>query len=66
MKMATASVRFSVGDMVSWKSNSGNEYTGVVNSIKLGANDDLIVVLLPNGQYRSFYDNATDYTILES
>jgi hypothetical protein len=26
----------------------------------------LIVVRLANGQHRSFYDNATDYTILES
>jgi hypothetical protein len=66
MKTVESSVRFVVGDMVSWKSGSGNEYTGTVVSIKQGTNDDLIVVRLANGQHRSFYDNATDYTILES
>jgi hypothetical protein len=66
MKTVESSVRFVVGDMVSWKSDSGNDYAGTVVSIKHGANDDLIVVRLANGQHRSFYDNATDYTILES
>lgn len=63
MKTVSASIRFVVGDVVSWKSKSGNEYTGTVASIKLGERDDLIVVELPNGQYRSFYDNATDWRI---
>lgn len=63
MKSVVASNRFAVGDVVSWKSKSGNEYTGTVASIKLGERDDLIVVELPNGQYRSFYDNATDWRI---
>jgi len=65
MKTVESSVRFTVGDMVSWKSRLGNEYVGVVVSIKQSATDDLIIVRLPNGQHRSFYDNATDYTIIE-
>ena len=63
MKSVVASTRFVVGDIVSWTSKSGNEYKGKVVSIKEGASDDLIVVELSNGQYRSFYDNATDWWI---
>jgi uncharacterized protein YijF (DUF1287 family) len=63
MKSVVASNRFAVGDVVSWKSDSGNQYTGTVASIKQGDHDDLIVVQLANGKYRSFYDNATDAMI---
>ena len=62
MKNVVANNRFVVGDVVSWKSNSGSEYTGSVVCIKEGDNDDLIIVELPNGQHRSFYDLATDVT----
>lgn len=67
LKMNTvyATARFVTGDLVSWKSKSGNEYTGRVVSIKEGSTDDLIIVELPNGQHRSFYDNATDWRIVE-
>lgn len=65
MKSVYATARFVVGDIVSWKSKSGSEYTGSVVNIKEGDNDDLIVVELPNGQHRSFYDNATDWRIIE-
>jgi hypothetical protein len=65
MKSVVASIRFVVGDVVSWTSKSGNQYTGTVVSIKEGANDDLIVVRLPDGRYGSFYDNATDWKIVE-
>ena len=64
MKSVYATARFVTGDVVSWKSKNGNEYIGVVVSIKEGTNDDLIVVELPNGQHRSFYDNATDWRIV--
>ena len=63
MKNVVASVRFAVGDVVSWKSDSGKQYTGTVVNIKEGSHDDLIVVSLANGQYRSFYDNATVWWI---
>ena len=63
MKTVNASLRFVVGDVVSWKSQSGTDYTGTVVSIKEGENDDLVVVQLANGQHRSFYDNATDWRI---
>jgi len=65
MKSVVASVRFAVGDIVSWKSRSGNQYTGTVVSIKQGEKDDLIVAHLPDGRYGSFYDNATDWQIVE-
>ena len=65
MKSVYATARFVTGDIVSWKSKSGNEYTGYVVDIKEGDNDDLIVVELPNGQHRSFYDNATDWKIVQ-
>ena len=64
MKSVVANNRFVVGDVVSWKSDSGSQYTGTVSTIKEGDHDDLIVVCLANGQYRSFYDNATDVTFL--
>lgn len=63
MKTVTASLRFVVGDVVSWKSKSGNQYTGTVVSIKRGEYDDLIIARLANGQYRSFYDTPTDWWI---
>lgn len=65
MKSVYATARFVVGDIVSWKSKSGSEYTGSVVNIKEGDNDDLIVVELPNGQHRSFYDNSTDWQIIK-
>ena len=65
MKTVSASIRFAVGDVVSWKSESGNEYTGTVVSIKQSDRDDLIVVRIADGKYRSFYDNATDWRIIE-
>ena len=70
MKSVVASVRFVVGDIVSWKSDSksqcvagvvGVRYSGTVVDIKVGDHDDLIIVRLVNGQHRSFYDNATDW-----
>lgn len=64
MKSVVASIRFVVGDVVAWKSDSGSQYTGTVVNIKVGDHDDLIVVCLANGQYRSFYDNATDWWII--
>jgi uncharacterized protein YijF (DUF1287 family) len=60
MKSVVATNRFVVGDVVSWKSDSGNEYTGTIASIKQGDRDDLIIVRLADGKYRSFYDNATE------
>lgn len=63
MKSVVASMRFVVGDVVSWKSKNGNQYTGTVVNIKEGSHDDLIVVSLANGQHRSFYDNSTDWWI---
>ena len=63
MKSVVATNRIVIGDIVSWKSESGNEYTGAVVRIRQGEHDDLIVVCLPNGQHRSFYDNATDWRI---
>ena len=63
MKNVGSSVRFAIDDVVSWKSESGNQYTGTVVLIKQGSNDDLIIVRLANGQHRSFYDNATDWWI---
>jgi len=65
MKSVVATNRFVIGDVVSWKSKNGNDYTGTVVSIKEGSNDDLIVVELSNGQHRSFYDNATDWRIVK-
>lgn len=65
MKSVVASMRFVVGDVVSWKSDSGNQYSGTVSTIRVSDHhDDLIVVCLANGQYRSFYDNATDWRII--
>lgn len=61
MNAVTASVRFVVGDIVSWNSNSGNRYSGTVVGIKQGSGDDLIIVNIGNNQHRSFYDNATDW-----
>ena len=66
MKSVLANSRFAIGDIVSWKSKSGNEYTGVVADIKQGSDDDLIVVQLANGEYRSFYDNATDWRMIHA
>lgn len=63
MKNVGATVRFAVDDVVSWKSKSGNVYTGTVVGIKQGSSDDLIIVRLANGQHRSFYDNATDWWV---
>lgn len=65
MKSVFATNRFVVGDVVAWKSKSGSEYTGSVVSIKEGDNDDLIIVRLADGKHRSFYDNATDWRIIE-
>jgi hypothetical protein len=63
MKSVVATMRFVVGDIVSWKSKSGNEYKGSVVGIKEGFHDDLIVVEMADGQHRSFYDNATNWWI---
>lgn len=61
MKSVVANSRLAVGDTVSWVAKSGKAYSGVVVNIKEGFMDDLIIVDVGNGQYRSFYDRATEW-----
>jgi len=63
MKEVAASVRFVIGDVVTWFSESGRKHTGTVVSIKEGDKGDLITARLADGQYRSFYDGATDWVM---
>jgi plastocyanin len=61
MKNMVANSRLAVGDTVSWVAKSGNGYTGTVVNVKEGFMDDLIIVDVGNGKYRSFYDRATEW-----